>query len=132
MNTDQQPTWSSVKKDLKRRDRAPWVEGLVTIVLCFAVAGAAAVAIDFAIDKRDRDRAAYERLVEGEVEDRLNREGDDHIDLDVRVVYSKGPKGGSGQHTFVTINGTEREDCWLWRTEKDDPDTWEIRCGDER
>lgn len=132
MSTDQQPTnryptWRSIEKNLKRRDRAPWVEAAVCLAVIVVVSAGLVIGMDLHRDHVDRKRAEYEALVEGPVEARFNREYDEKVQLEV-LTKSAG-RFGTYQRTYVTLDGVFRPDCVLWKTEKDDPDTWTIECS---
>lgn len=131
--TDQHPTWRSIEKDLRRRDRAPWVPVVVIFTIAAIFGGVLALGVGLYRDWAREERDAYESLVEGEVEDRFNAEYVQRISLDVRTFRTTGFRGAVNTHqlTYVSIDGTDRPDCVLWLTEKDKPSTWELRCSDD-
>lgn len=130
-NTERYPTWRDVERDLKRRHRWPWRETLGVVAATAVLSSGLILGVDAYRDHMARSRAAYEHLVEGDVEARFNREYSDRITLDVRTFRTVGFRGAVDTHqvTDVSINGKERPDCVLWRTDKDDSDTWTLKCS---
>ena len=127
-STDRYPTWRNVKKDLRRRNRPDWVPPVAIFLIAAVVVVSVGFVIDWAYDRQQVKRAAYVDLVEGEIEDRFNREYKETVQLEV---LTRSAGRGSYQQTYVTLDGVFRTDCNLWLTDKDDPDTWTIKCADD-